>query len=269
MRTTAIMNLKGGTAKTVTCINTAAILDKYYGRTVLLVDADSQCNLTDFVAEDPKTLDGAKGTADLLKGFAPMALVDTMIPSAALLPGHEDLLDLDVTAAKTGMADPMALADWLAYFSIPGSGGVFNRQFDHCLIDCPPAFNAAAIAALSAADDVIIPVKMDGFAIRGLARILKQIRAMREINPDLEVAGVLPTMFHKKAGLEAEEEKLREALRALNIRCFHSIRWSKTVDPSTFLQLPLPYCSPTSGACLDYRAFVRELIGEEGENDGV
>jgi len=265
MRTTCIMNMKGGTAKTVTAINAAAILDKYHSQRTLLIDADSQCNLSDFVARDPKNLDGAKGMADLLKGFAPMALVETIIPQAMLLPGHEDLLDLDVTTIKTGHSDPLALAGWLADVCRSDYYG----KFDRCFIDCPPAFNAAAAAALYAADDVIIPVKLDAFGIRGLSRIIKQIRSMREINPDLKIAGVLPTMCYKDVALKAAEEDLRDSLEAVGIRCFHHIRRSPKVDGSTFEQMPLAYWSPNSAACIDYRNFVRELLGEEADRNGV
>ena len=265
MRTTCIMNMKGGTAKTVTAINAAAILDKYHSQRVLLIDADSQCNLSEFIVRNPKDLDGAKGMADLLKGFAPMALIETSIPNAMLLPGHEDLLDLDVTAIKTGHANPLALAGWITDIR----RGDYFGKFDRCFIDCPPAFNAAAAAALSAADDVIIPVKLDAFGIRGLSRIIKQIKSMKEINPDLEIAGVLPTMCYKNWRLQEAEEELRESLAAIGIRCFHHIRRSPKVDSSTFEQIPLAYWSPGSAACIDYRTFVRELIGEDGDHDGV
>ena len=261
MRVTAIMNLKGGTAKTVSAINAAAVLAKYHGMATLLIDADSQGNLSEFVAEDPKMIGRSVGTADLLKGGHRLDLLPTKIPGAMLVPGNEDLMDLDITAAKNGNADPMALADLFGnFFSVKGS---CLSKFDHCFIDCPPAFNAAAIAALTAADDVVIPVKLDAFGIRGLSRLLKQIKAMQQINPDLEIAGVLPTMFYSCPEQKQAEADLREALHALGIRCFHHIRRSKKVDSSTFEQMPLPYYSPKSCACTDYRIFIRELVGEE------
>ena len=260
MRTTAIMNLKGGTAKTVTAINAAAILRKKHGQTVLLVDADSQGNLSEFTAKDPKTLDAPGGTADLLRG-RPAVLRETTIPDVKLLAGTEDLMALDITAIGTGNANPMALADWLE---------TQEGEFDRCLIDCPPAFNAAAMAALMAADEVVIPVKLDAFGIRGLAKIVAQIRNMRKVNPDLEVAGVLPTMYYPNSQQREAEAELRKSLQPVGLRCFHHIRRSPSVDGSTFEQAPLVYFSPKSGACRDYRIFVGELLGEEGgEPDGV
>ena len=254
MRTTCIMNMKGGTAKTVTVANAAAILSKDYGKRVLLIDADSQGNLSEFMAEDPGCLDSAKGTADLLKGFAPMGLVQTKISAADLLPGNEDLMTLDVAAMMGGQLDGDALRNWLQ--TVGGS-------YDHCLIDCPPAFNAAAMAALRAADDVIIPVKLDAFGIRGLSKIMAQIRNMRTVNPKLKIAGVLPTMFYNSADQRQAEADLREVLRSVNVKVFPHIRRSPKVDESTFEQMPLVYFSPISGACRDYRKFVSEyLLGE-------
>lgn len=261
MRTTAIMNLKGGTAKTVTAINTAAILSKDYGQRVLLIDADSQGNLSEFTAKNPEELGGVPGTADLLKGNTALP-VETKIPDVQLIPGDENLMALDVTAVSQGSANPMALKDLT-----DGLGEA--EAYDRVIIDCPPAFNAAAMAALLAADDVLIPVKLDAFGIRGLAKIMAQIRNMKKINPDLEVAGVLPTMYYSCPKQKEAEEDLRTALQAIGIRCFHHVQRSASVDSSTFEQKPLVYFSPTSKACRHYRQFVGELMGEEAEDDGV
>jgi len=125
------------------------------------------------------------------------------------------------------------------------------------------------MAALAAADDVVIPVKLDAFGIRGLVKLTAQIRNMRKINPDLEIAGVLPTMYYTSAGQRQAEAELRASLEKLGIRCFQHIRRSPSVDGSTFEQSPLVYYSPKSGACRDYKIFVRDLIGEEAEDYGV
>ena len=73
------------------------------------------------------------------------------------------------------------------------------------IIDCPPAFNAASAAALVAADEVIIPIKLDAFSLRGMANIMQQVSNMRKINDSLTVAGILPTMWYKSDNIiEAE-----------------------------------------------------------------
>lgn len=252
MRVTAIMNLKGGTAKTVTAINMAAILARDYAMRVLLVDADSQANLTEFVTTSLPDGVTPGGFADLLRGLGAFPL-PTKLKDVKILHADESLMELDVTAARTAVANPMALADYLAQRKV-------SDIYDWVVIDCPPAFSAGAMAALAAADDVVIPMKIDAFGIRGMANLLEQIRNMRRINADLELAGVLPTMFYPMDSQREAEQKLKDALVAARIRMFHHIRRSTKVDDMTFAQQPLIYSSPKSVATRDYKLFVRDMV---------
>ena len=263
MRTTVIMNLKGGTGKTVTAINTGgfcivmdpntgAILAHDHDQAVLLIDADSQANLTEFVSRAPADRMVIGGMTDLLKGLDAHP-APSKIPGVWLLPADEKLMALDVTSAGNGQADPMALAEFL-------NTAESDTAIDWCIIDCPPAFNAAAMAALIAADEVVIPVKLDAFGIRGLSKILEQIRNMRKINPGLEIAGVLPTMYYADPTQRDAEQKLRMSLTAARIRMFHHIRRSTRVDDMTFAQSPLIVSSPKSKATHDYKVFARDLM---------
>lgn len=144
----------------------------------------------------------------------------------------------------------------------------FGLPYDYCLIDCPPAFNAASSAALIAADAVLIPVKLDAFALEGMANLLQQIQNMRRINPQLQVLGVLPVMWYKSERIQAAERALREA----GLQILPRIRRSDKVDEMTYRQAPLISCSPKSGPCKDYRVLARWLdlgrVREEAQNDG-
>ena len=248
------MNLKGGTAKTVTAINTAAILAGDYAQRVLLVDADSQANLTEFVGDElPNRGLTPGGFADLLRGQTGIP-APTKIPNVDLLHADETLMALDVTAAGTGAADPMALADFLAENS---------QRWDWCIIDCPPAFSAGAAAALIAADEVVIPLKLDAFGVRGLANLLEQINNMRRLNAGLEIAGVLPTMCYPCEQQRKSAIELKASLASIGLRMFRPIRRSPKIDETTFEQKPIAQYSPRSNPARDYRDFVRALIGDE------
>ena len=253
---TAIMNLKGGTGKTVTAINVAAILARDYAQRVLLVDADSQANLTEFVTEEKTYLSGAL-LSQLLTGKSVDA-IQTTIKGVSLLAADSSLMALDVTAAGTGKADRMALRylldDW---------GG----RFDWVIIDCPPAFSASAMAALIAADQVIIPMKIDAFGYRGMGNMLEQIRNMRRTNRDLNVAGVLPTMVYPSPELRKQAEDIRNGLEAVGLHVFPQIRRSTKLDDMTFAERPLIYSAPRGKATYDYKVFVKELFwaAEGGE----
>ena len=253
------MNQKGGTAKTITAINLAATLSREHGYNVLLVDADSQANLTEYVCT-PELAAQPGQLPELLRGKKVFPQ-QTKITGVDILTADERLMALDVSAAGSGVANAMALADFLGQPGVP-------MFYDQVVIDCPPAFSAAAMAALIAADDVVIPIKLDAFGIRGMSNLLEQVRNMRRINPDLSIAGVLPTVVYPTDQQRRAEADLREALTKKGIRCFHHIRRSVKVDDSTFCQRPLLESSPKSGACHDYKVFTAELIGPGAEGGG-
>lgn len=243
MRTTAIMNLKGGTGKTITAINLAANLAKLHSQRVMLADADSQGNLTEFTEEKP---DRSAGMSDLLRGRQEPKICPTTMRNVSILKASDDLMELDVSSAASGISDPMALRRFRSEH---------ETEFDWMIIDCPPAFTAAATAALIAADDVVIPMKLDAFGIRGMKNLLEQIRYMRKVNPDLALAGILPTMFYDSPQMRKAETELRGS----GLPVFHHIRRSIMVDDSTFAENPLIVSSPKSGACRDYKLFTRNL----------
>ena len=249
MRTTVILNLKGGVAKTATAVNVAAILASDYKQRVLLVDADSQCNSTEFYGGDP-----AKGNlAELLRSGsqedAAWGIQSTRFTGVDLLAGDESLMDLDLTKVELQDVRATVLRDMVQSLDK-------MSLYDWVLVDCPPAFNAASAAALIAADEVIIPIKLDAFSLRGMANLMRQIANMRQINPKLKLGGLLPTMWYKSENIQRAEE----TLRASGLPVFPHIRRTNKVDDMTFAQEPLLISSPKSAAGRDYRTFVRTLI---------
>lgn len=252
MRITAILNLKGGVAKTTTAVNMAAILARDYQSRVLLIDADSQCNTTEFFGADPTDgnlaglLRHAKDNTDPVI-LAADCIQHTRFPNVDILPGDESLMDMDLSQVKLGTANANILRSL---------AGVVAGLYDYILIDCPPAFNAASAAALIAADDVIIPIKLDAFSLRGMGNLMRQIKNMRQINPKLRLAGCLPTMWYRNPQITDAETQLRQA----GLPVFHHIRRSDKVDDMTFRQDPLLVTSPNSGAGVDYRRFVAEYV---------
>lgn len=255
MRTIAILNLKGGVGKTVTAINTAAILARDYQQRVLLIDADSQCNLTEFVGGNPRV----SNLAEVLRGEAPAVAsiqCSALSSSVDILPGSDELMDLDLTKVETEAISATVLRDLIRELEK-------DKAYDACIIDCPPAFNAASASALIAADDVVVPIKLDAFSLRGMTNVLRQILNMQDINPRLHLAGLLPTMYYRSDVIEDALRTLRES----DLPVFSPIRRSDKVDESTFAQEALSEFSPRSAAGSSYRRFVAELL-EGGRNRG-
>ena len=257
MRTIAVINLKGGVGKTATTVNVAAILARDYKQRVLLVDADSQCNTTEFFGGDPRKGNLAdvlrfKGS-DVLTGedFAVGSIQESNFAGISLLAGDDSLMDLDLTKVELQGVQAEILK-----LLVDRVGSKRLNLYDWCLVDCPPAFNAASAAALLAADEVIIPIKLDAFSLRGMTNMMRQIANMRRINPGLKLSGCLPTMWYNSSQIVEAEQ----ALKGSGLPVFDHIRRTDKVDDMTFVQEPLLISSPRSAAGVDYRRFVRDMM---------
>lgn len=257
-RTTAILNLKGGVGKTTTVINLAALLAREHKAKVLVIDGDSQCNTTEFFHGKPDNgslshiLRNSKFFEDPEKR-ALQFIQETQYDNIHLIPADETLMDMDLSKVEQGTISSNVLRYLVEEV---------KDRYTHILIDCPPAFNAASAAALIAADDVIIPLKLDAFSLRGMGNLMRQVRNMQRINPRLRVAGLLPTMWYKDPQIRAAEEQLKTA----GLPVYPHIRRSDMVDRMTWQQDPLAISSPTSAAGVDYRKFVKAY--ERGTGNG-
>lgn len=252
MRTIAIINLKGGTAKTTTTVNLAAEL-QHRGKRVLCIDADPQHNLTDFLGADAE----GPTISDLLAARCVIAedLVQKLPGGLGIVPSDLSLCEIDIEAIQKGISlrTVRDLCANLAY------------DYDVCLIDCPPSFTAASIAALVAADEVILPVTVDAFAVGGAQEIVRQVDNLAEINPALRVRGVLVTMWTRTSVCMQGED----AVRRLELPVLHTvIRRSCKVQEATFARQPLRQYAPHSTAAEDYENLCCELLADWGECRG-
>lgn len=262
MRVISFVNLKGGVAKTTTVINTAAILARR-GKRVLVVDADSQCNTTNFLGVDN---DDFFTLAEMLleppgpECFPLQCIHQSELEGVAVIPASDRLMDLDLTKVSEQKVYPRCLDD--LRIVLDNTLDPVTCAPDFMLIDCPPAFNAASTAALIASDEVVIPIKLDAFSLRGMANLSRQIANMREINPRLRLSGLLPTMFYRSDKIKEAEEILRRS----SLPVFSHIRRTPKVDEMTFKGKPLIETSPTCAAAKDYQRFVTELLKGDERN---
>ena len=261
MRTISIVNLKGGVGKTVTSINMAAILAGEYNKKVLVIDADPQANATRFFGLEGKecnTISGImNGEADYVYDY----IYETKIPNISCVPSDISLIEADISSIRTGGGANMLRGFLEALEDDNKLALEFNEEpdCDYCIIDCPPSFTAASVAAIAASDDVIIPIKIDAFALDGMRELIAQIDSVKMIRSSIRIAGVLVTMWHKCPAVVQGEELLRSSM--LPIFTTH-IRRSDKVDESTFTRQALEQYSKYCAAAADYRRFVAEYLEE-------
>lgn len=252
MRTIAIMNNKGGVGKTVTAINLGDILAADFGQRVVLADCDGQANLTRFFLPEDEA--DTYTTADILTGEGESVWSDNLVtirPGLSLLPGSSGLYDLDLRAIRDGLSAPERLRGFAECARDDG-------DTDWMIFDCPPGYTVASVAALLAADTVVIPVLADKFSLDGAAAVAEQANRLAGVRPRLRVRALL-TQTRGTEVVTAAATMLTQ-MRLPVYRT--AIRRTDKVPESTMTLLPLRQYSPSSAAARDYRAWAKELMEE-------
>lgn len=201
-RVLALANQKGGVGKTTTAINLGTALASV-GERVLIVDLDPQGNASTGLGIYER--DRPVSTYDVLAGRATLeqAIVTTGIPNLFIAPSTLDLLGLEREILSSGDR-AFRLRNAIAGLARPAPD-VVGASFDYIMVDCPPSLNILTINALAAADAVLVPVQCEYFAMQGIVQLKKTIDQVRaELNPDLDIQGVVLTMYDKRNNLANE-----------------------------------------------------------------
>ena len=249
-RSIVFVNQKGGVGKTTSAINIGAALADL-GRKTLLVDFDPQGNLSSGVGGPS----GAKGMYQVISGIRKMdeVIIQTKIPNLHLAPSS-----IDLAGATVELVDKVDRNDYLKRVL-----ATVRDRYDFILIDCPPSLGVLTLNGLNAADEVIIPLQCEYFALEGLSLILQTIGLVQKnMNPLLKISGILLTMFDGRTKLS--QDVARQVTEYFRDRVFktivpRNIRLSEAPSHG----LPVMYYDPTCIGARSYEAVAEELIDRE------
>jgi len=246
----AMCNQKGGVGKTTTTINLGAALAET-GRKVLLVDFDPQGSASVGLGVNPHTLERTIYNLLLSRTLDPSdIIVPTGVENMDILPAN-----IDLSAAELQLVSEVAREQTLKR--------VLDRQrsdYDMILIDCAPSLGLLTVNALTAADKVLTPLECEFFALRGIALLTDTVNKVKDrLNPDLEMLGILGTMFDART--LHSREVLARVVQAFGETVFHTvIRRTIKFPETTVAGEPITTYAPNSSGADQYRTLVREVL---------
>lgn len=253
-RIISMVNQKGGVGKTTSTINLGAALAEC-GRKVLLVDFDPQGALSAGFGTNPHELELTVYNVMMdRKVDINDVILPTDIENIDLLPAN-----IDLSAAEVQLVNEVAREQVLA-----SALRKVQNEYDVILIDCQPSLGLLTVNALTASHGVIIPLICEFFALRAVALLVDSIEKVQDrLNPDLEITGVLATMFDART--IHSKEVLARIIDAFGDKVFDTVikRTVKFPDATVSAEPILSYASNHTGAQA-YRQVARELIYKGG-----
>ncbi|MGH2399894.1 MAG: ParA family protein [bacterium] len=264
-RIMALVNQKGGCAKTTTAVNLAACVAAS-GRNTLLIDMDPQANATISLGVDPSSLhrtiyhvlvDGERDDGDGI-GLLDI-IVPTTVPNLMIAPSS-----IDLAAAELELAPRIGRERALR----KRMGPVLD-QYAYIVLDTPPSLGLLTLNSLVAAEGIIIPIQTHYYALLGMRQLLRTLKMVREeVGHSVEVLGVLPTMFDARTNIS--KEIVQGIKDFFGDKVFQTtIHFNIKLVESSMVGVPLFIHNPSSRGAQEYMELAREVIRLEERTRGA
>lgn len=248
-RVIAVINQKGGSGKTTTTVNLGAYLGEF-GKRTLIIDLDPQANTTIHFGFKPHEID--KSVYDTMMDNSPFSktIKSTEINNLFIAPANINLSGVEIELSGI-VGREMVLKDAIAEIL---------KKFDFILIDCPPSLSLLTINALTVAEEIIIPVQTEFFALEGMGKLFNTVEIVKKrLNRNLKISGILPTMFDVRTNLSREViEKIREYFKDEVYKT--KIRKNIKLAEASSHGKPIMLYDPSSAGAEDYESFSKEVL---------
>lgn len=249
----AVCNQKGGVGKTTTTVSVAGSLAEY-GRKVLAIDLDPQGSMSIALGVPPTAQSATVYDAMMGNISNPRsAVMTTSVDGFHIIPAN-----IDLAAAEMQLVNEVGRESALSRVIDELAG-----EYDDIIIDCQPSLGLLTVNALTAADNVLVPLECEYLSLRGVALLIDTVDKVKmRLNKSLNLAAILPTMYDPRT-LHTQEvlDRVRKSFK--DVVTETTIRKTVKFPDSSVAGLPITAFEPTHKAAENYRQLVRELVAKE------
>ena len=253
-RIIAIANQKGGVGKTTTSINLSSCIAAK-GKKVLVVDIDPQGNTTSGYGIEKNDLDNT--IYELMLGDCSIedCIIKDVIENISILPSNVNIAAAEIELIGVDKKEYILKneIDWV------------KDRYDYIIIDCPPSLSLLTVNAMTTADSVLVPIQCEYYALEGLSQLIHTVNLVKErLNPNLEMEGVVFTMYDSRTNLSAQV--VENVKSHLNQKVYRTVipRNIRLAEAPSYGQ-PINIYDPKSAGAESYLALAEEVIDRKGE----